>query len=90
MNIILNSEQEKFIQSQIEKGKYTNVEQLIDRALKLLEKQEQGYEKWLHETRKKAEAGLMQLERGEKVDGEKVISQLQKKFNRLRQEQVNG
>ncbi len=40
MNIILSPEQEKFIQSQIAKGKYTNIQQVIDSALKLLEKQE--------------------------------------------------
>ncbi|MGD1806851.1 type II toxin-antitoxin system ParD family antitoxin [Dapis sp. BLCC M126] len=40
MNISLSPEQEKFIQSQIAKGKYTNIAQVIDSALKLLEKQE--------------------------------------------------
>ena len=40
MNISLSPEQEKFIQSQIAKGKYTNIQQVIDSALKLLEKQE--------------------------------------------------
>ena len=85
MNIILNSEQEKFIQSQLKKGTYSNVEQIIDQALKLLQKQEQDYENWVNETREKAEIGLKQLEKGEKVDGETVIAQLQEKFNRLRQ-----
>lgn len=85
MNISLNSEQEKFIQSQLKKGTYSNVEQIIDRAFKLLQKQEQDYENWVNETRKKAEIGLKQLEKGEKVDGETVIAQLQEKFNRLRQ-----
>ncbi len=85
MNIILNSEQEKFIQSQLKKGTYSSVEQIIDHALKLLQKQEQDYENWVTETRKKAKIGLKQLEKGEKVDGETVIAQLQEKFNRLRQ-----
>ncbi len=40
MNISLSPEQEKFIQSQIAKGKYVNIQQVIDSALKLLEKQE--------------------------------------------------
>ena len=31
---------------------------------------EQEYEKWLDETRQKAQVGIQQLERGEKVDGE--------------------
>ncbi|MDY7004029.1 MAG: type II toxin-antitoxin system ParD family antitoxin [Cyanobacteriota bacterium] len=45
MNIILSPKQEKFIQSQIAKGKYTKIEEVIDSALKLLEKQD--YEQWL-------------------------------------------
>jgi antitoxin ParD1/3/4 len=85
MDIILNSEQEKFIQSQLKKGRYSNVEEIIDRALKILQKQEQDYENWVNETRVKAEIGLKQLEKGQKVDGETVIAQLQEKLDRLRQ-----
>lgn len=86
MNITLNSEQEQFIQSQIAKGKYLNIQQVIDSALKLLEKQDQSYEQWLNETRQKVKIGLEQLERGEKVYGEIVIAQLEAKFQRMREE----
>ncbi|TRU84140.1 MAG: type II toxin-antitoxin system ParD family antitoxin [Microcystis novacekii Mn_MB_F_20050700_S1] len=86
MNITLNSEQEQFIQSQIAKGKYLNIQQVIDSALKLLEKQDQSYEQWLDKTRQKVKIGLEQLERGEKVDGEIVIAQLESKFQRMREE----
>ena len=65
MNIILSPEQEKFIQSQIAKGRYTNIQQAIDVALKLLEKQEQDYQEWLDETRAQIKIGLEQLERGD-------------------------
>ncbi|NEP76756.1 MAG: type II toxin-antitoxin system ParD family antitoxin [Okeania sp. SIO3C4] len=88
MNIILSPEQEKFIQSQIAKGRYTNIQQAIDAALKLLEKQEQDYQEWLNETRAKVKIGLEQLERGEKVDGEIVIAQLKQKFKQLREENL--
>ena len=88
MNIILSPEQEQFIKTQINKGKYINSQQIIDKALALLEKQEQEYEKWLNETRQKVKVGLEQLERGKKVDGEVVIAQLTEKFNRLRQEKI--
>ncbi|MGK7920024.1 MAG: type II toxin-antitoxin system ParD family antitoxin [Trichodesmium sp.] len=57
MNIILTPEQEKFLQSQINKGRYTNIQQAIDVALKLLEKQEQDYQKWLDETRAQVKIG---------------------------------
>ncbi|WP_353735970.1 MULTISPECIES: type II toxin-antitoxin system ParD family antitoxin [unclassified Okeania] len=49
------------MQSQIAKGKYTNIEEVIDSALKLLEKQD--YEQWLDETRPKVQVGLEQLEK---------------------------
>ncbi|HAC65644.1 MAG TPA: type II toxin-antitoxin system ParD family antitoxin [Cyanothece sp. UBA12306] len=90
MNINLNSEQKKFIESQLKKGTYSNVEEIINNALQLLQKQEIEYENWLNETREKAKIGLQQLEKGEKVDGEIVITQLQEKFNRLRQLKING
>ncbi|GBF79549.1 ribbon-helix-helix domain-containing protein [Aphanothece sacrum] len=90
MNIHLNLEQEEFIESQIKQGKYTNVQQVIDHALKLLEQEDQDYEKWLDETRQKVAIGLNQLERGEKVDGETVIAQLEQKFACLRQEKLHG
>ncbi|NEO56844.1 MAG: type II toxin-antitoxin system ParD family antitoxin [Okeania sp. SIO3B5] len=88
MNIILSPEQEKFIQSQIAKGRYTNIQQAIDVALKLLEKQEQDYQEWLDETRAQVKVGLEQLERGEKVYGEIVIAQLKQKFKQLREENL--
>ena len=89
MNITLSPEQEKFIQSQIARGKYTNIQQVIDSALKFLEKQDQNYEQWLDETRQKVKVGLEQLERGDKVDGEVVIAQLEAKFKRMREENFN-
>ncbi|CCQ51968.1 type II toxin-antitoxin system ParD family antitoxin [Crocosphaera watsonii] len=89
MNITLSPEQEKFIQSQIARGKYTNIQQVIDSALKLLEKQDKNYEQWLDETRQKVKVGLEQLERGDKVDGEVVIAQLEAKFKRMREENFN-
>ena len=89
MNITLSPEQEKFIQSQIARGKYTNIQQVIDSALKLLEKQDQNYEQWLDETRQKVKVGLEQLERGDKGDGEVVIAQLEAKFKRMREENFN-
>lgn len=68
MNITLSPEQEQFIQSQIARGKYTNIQQVIDCALKLLEKQDRNYGQWLDETRQKVKVGLEQLERGDKIE----------------------
>lgn len=89
MNITLNSEQQKFIQSQIQKGRYNDSQEVINKALELLEKQEQEYEQWLTETRQKVQVGIEQLERGEKIDGEVAIAQLQNKLKKMRSDRIS-
>jgi putative addiction module CopG family antidote len=49
MNIQLQPEDEQFIQTQIAKGKYENPEEVISKALKLLDKWEKGYQNWVEE-----------------------------------------
>ncbi len=85
MNIKLQPEDEQFVQTQIAKGRYVNSDEVISKALKLLEEWEQGYEQWLEETRKKVAVGLAQIERGEVIDGEVVIAQLQEKLRKARE-----
>lgn len=84
MNITLKPEQEQFIQSQIERGIFVNPEQAIEAALRLLEGQSIGYEKWLEENRQKVEVGLAQLELGEKFPLEVAFERLEGKVNQLR------
>ncbi|MBP0013048.1 MAG: type II toxin-antitoxin system ParD family antitoxin [Roseofilum sp. SBFL] len=80
MNIILSPEQKQFIESQINKGKYLNSQELIKKALQLLEKQDREYERWIEDTHKKVVVGIEQLEKGEKMEGKVVVAQLQNKF----------
>jgi antitoxin ParD1/3/4 len=44
----------------------------------------QSYDDWIEEIRPKIQIGLEQLDRGEKIDGNIVIAQLQEKLNRKR------
>ncbi|MBP0009674.1 MULTISPECIES: type II toxin-antitoxin system ParD family antitoxin [unclassified Roseofilum] len=80
MNIVLSPEQKQFIESQIKKGKYLNSQELINKALQLLEKQDREYERWIEDTHKKVVVGIEQLEKGEKMEGKVVVAQLQNKF----------
>jgi antitoxin ParD1/3/4 len=84
MSIILKPEQEEFIQSQIQAGRFASVEEAIDIALDLLEQWHEGYAEWRSETQQKLDVGIAQIERGEVLDGETVIAQLQAKLNRAR------
>jgi antitoxin ParD1/3/4 len=85
MSIILKPEQEQFIQSQVLAGKFATAEEAIDVAISLLERLDEGYEEWVEATRQKIEVGMAQIERGEILDGETVIAQLQEKLNRARE-----
>ena len=84
MNIRLKPEDEQFIQGQIAQGKYENPEEVISKALKLLEESEKDYQEWVEETRQKVEVAVEQLERGEGIDGEVVVERLREKLRKAR------
>ncbi|MGK7923140.1 MAG: type II toxin-antitoxin system ParD family antitoxin [Trichodesmium sp.] len=81
MNIRLTPEQEKFIEVQVNSGKFATFEEAIDKALKLLE-----YQQWIEETREKIDAGVAELDRGEGLDGEVVIMDILNRFKAAREE----
>ena len=83
MKMKLTPEQEKFIEVQVNSGKFATFEEVINRALKLLE-----YEQWVKETREKFDAGFAELERGEGLDGEAVVRGILERFGD-RQKSVN-
>ena len=64
MKITLNSQQENFVESQINSGKFTSADEAIDTAFKLLEKMNEEYEQWVEETREKIDVGWAELDRG--------------------------
>lgn len=84
MNIALTPEQERYIQLQLEGGKYNSVEQLISEALQLLEEQNRALEqKRLEELRLKIASGTEQIARGKVTDGEVVFARLQEKIRKF-------
>jgi antitoxin ParD1/3/4 len=84
MNVILNSEQEQFIQTQLKQGRVKSVDELLDQAFKLLEEKYQEYESWVEETRQQVDEAAAELERGEGIPLETVMEQLQDKFRQAR------
>ncbi len=85
MNIILKPEIEQFIQAQIATGRYTNAEDVITKALKLLAESDKGYQEWEEETRQKVDVAIAELERGEGLDGETVVMQILDRFQKARE-----
>lgn len=87
MTISLSPEHEKFIQNQLENGKYKTAAEVIADAFKALEERNKTYEQWVQETREKVAVGLAELDRGEGIDGELVVERLREKFRQARERQ---
>ena len=87
MNIQIKPELEEIIAAQIATGRYTNPEDVISKALKLLLEWDKGYQNWVEETREKVDVAIEQLDRGEGIDGDVVISQLRDKLRQARERQ---
>ncbi|MDY6782243.1 MAG: type II toxin-antitoxin system ParD family antitoxin [Cyanobacteriota bacterium] len=82
MNISLKPEQVDFIQKKLSSGQYRNAEQVIIEAFQLLEERDRAYQKWIEKTREKADVAIEELKRGEGLDGDVVITQLQEKLRK--------
>ncbi len=84
MKITLKPAQEKFIQEQLERGRFANAEQVIDAAFQLLENLNDDYLQWVEETRQKVEVAMAELEKGEGLDGETVVREILERFKEAR------
>lgn len=80
MVIVLKPEQEQFIQSQIDTGQFSNPEQVIDTAFRLLEQQSAKYLQWAKEVREKVTIAKDEVARGEVFDGETVVNDILERF----------
>jgi antitoxin ParD1/3/4 len=85
MNISLKPEHEQFILAQIATGKYRKLEEVVDIAFRLLEKLNTEYAEWIEETRQKVDVAIVELERGEGLDGETIVMEILERFQRVRQ-----
>lgn len=87
MNIKLKPEHEQFIQAQIATGRFTNADEVIDIAFQLLEKLNSDYVQWIEDTRQKVDVAIAEIERGEGLDGETVVTQILERFQKAREAQ---
>ena len=93
MNIVLKPEQEQFIQSQIDRGRFKSADEAAFQAFKLLEEKYQDYENWIEDTPQKVDVAIAELdsaeptlrERGEGVDGRTAMDRYLQKFQTARQ-----
>jgi antitoxin ParD1/3/4 len=80
MNISLKLEHERFIEEQLNTGRYSTVDQVIAEALRLLEEQDKINQKRLEELRRKIASGTEQIAQGKVTDGEVVFARMEAKI----------
>jgi antitoxin ParD1/3/4 len=79
MNVSLTPELEKLVTRKVQSGLYQSASEVIREGLRLLEDQDRLRELHLAEVRKKIQAGLNQLDRGEGIPGDQVYAEMKQK-----------
>ncbi|MGV0103751.1 type II toxin-antitoxin system ParD family antitoxin [Nostoc sp. DSM 114167] len=82
MYIQIKPELEQFIQAQLASGRFSNADDVINEAFKLLQEREQR----LEELRQKIAVGTEQIAKGQVTDGEVVFARLQEKIRLIAEE----
>ena len=85
MAIQLKPEQEKFIEEQVASGKYNSPQEVVDTMFQVFGNLQSEYDEWVKETRDKVDVAIAEIERGEGLDGETVITEILEKFKKARE-----
>ena len=80
-------EQQRFIDAQLRTGRFRDAGEVLRKGLELWMRRQppQSYEEWLADARQKIQEGLDELDRGEFVDGETVLREMEARIERHRQ-----
>ncbi|MBN3877264.1 MULTISPECIES: type II toxin-antitoxin system ParD family antitoxin [unclassified Nostoc] len=82
MYIQIKPELEQFIQAQLASGRFSNADDVINEAFKLLQEREQR----LEDLRQRISVGTEQIAKGQVTDGEVVFARLQEKIRLIAEE----
>ncbi|MFB2892979.1 type II toxin-antitoxin system ParD family antitoxin [Aerosakkonemataceae cyanobacterium BLCC-F50] len=87
MSINLTLDQERFIQSKLQAGKYRFAEEAIEIALRLFDEYDRAEAEWIENVRGKIDAAIAILEYTPPIDGETFINQILDRFQQEHQAQ---
>lgn len=79
LNISLTPELEGFINERVASGRYQTASEVVREGLRLLEERDERRQATLQELREQITTGLEQAQRGELLDGEKVMEALMRR-----------
>ncbi|MBH8566226.1 type II toxin-antitoxin system ParD family antitoxin [Nostoc sp. CENA67] len=80
MSISLTPDQERFIQTKLEAGKYRSAEELLEIALRLLDEYDRADAEWIEDVREKIDQAIAASDHTAPVDGETFVNQILERF----------
>lgn len=87
MSISLTPNQERFIQTKLQAGKYRSAEEVLEVALRLLDEYDRAETEWVEDVREKIDAAIAVSDHTPPIDGETFVNQILERFQQVRQAQ---
>ena len=87
MSISLTPDQEHFIQTKLQAGKYHSAEEIFEIALRLLDEYDRTDAAWVEDVRSKIDEAISVSDRTPAIDGETFVNQILERFQQARQPQ---
>lgn len=87
MIISLTPDQERFIQTKLQAGKYRSAEEVLEIALRLLDEYDHAEAEWVENVREKIDAAIVASDHAPPIDGETFVNQILERFQQVRQAQ---
>jgi antitoxin ParD1/3/4 len=84
MNISLTPDQERFIQTKLQAGKYHSAEEVLETALRLLDEYDHANAEWVEGVREKVDAAIAASEHSSAIDGEMFVAHILERFQQAR------
>ncbi|MDZ7955593.1 ribbon-helix-helix domain-containing protein [Nostoc sp. DedQUE09] len=88
MSISLTPDQERFIQTKLQSGKYRSAEEALEIALRLLDEYDRADAKWVEDVREKIDAAILASDQTPPIDGETFVNQILERFRQGHQAQA--
>lgn len=80
MSISLTPDQEHFIETKLQSGKYHSAEEILEIALRLLDEYDRSEADWVEDVRAKIDAAIEASAHTDPVDGETFVNSILERF----------
>ena len=85
MSIKLTPDQERFIQTKLQAGKYRSAEEILEIALRLLDEYDRSNAAWVEDVRVKIDAAIAASHYTAPIDGETFVNGILERFQQANQ-----